>query len=238
MSRSWAIEQHKRAREIIVELIAGTGTATIAKRFGLNVRTLRRYRQDRLPQHLAQRAAAAQPVAPPPAAIKDAETYWRAIENALDIANRIYRACDEYLADPDRPGEWYLGPRAHDVDITYVDGKEGPRRRAPLSELLGMAREKRDIEVLGSQYRYADPAKLVLEAARRLAATARMLAELQERLPKPEADQIGVATLQIMFIQQVQQVIIAETADHPEVRERIAERFHAMQEAAEDDGGA
>jgi hypothetical protein len=76
----------------------------------------------------------------------------------------LIQACDEWLADPQRPDRYTLAPRAEEIEVCFLalnaDG-EPVRGKAPLSALLGMLREERIITTAPVTWKTADPRTLL-----------------------------------------------------------------------------
>jgi hypothetical protein len=88
------------------------------------------------------------------------------------IFNRVKKlldACDDYLADPDDPTRYYIGPRAEDLTITYMepseDGQKPQRKKATLTSLIARIEHATGIDVVAWESRHSDPRDVLVKAA-------------------------------------------------------------------------
>lgn len=112
------------------------------------------------------------------------------VRELLPPIRKLLKACDKFLTDCENPDEYNLGPRDHDIEVTYTDWVDVPnsenkkpvQRKAMLSELL----EKTGRDVTGTRYKIADPRELVLKAADRLDALVAHIGRLtgEEKVPQ------------------------------------------------------
>jgi hypothetical protein len=114
---------------------------------------------------------------------------FQQLRKLFGIVDKLFDACDRFLADPSNPGQYDLNPRAHELEVTYLEvvgvRSDGTQivvpKKSLLSELLPRFEEKADTSVLGVRWKVTDPRRLVLEAARRLEGQQRWLAELVDK---------------------------------------------------------
>lgn len=128
----------------------------IAERYGVGYQALRRHLKNHLAARLVKLAEKRE-MEGTSEVLDPLRARVRQVELMLD-------ACHEYLLDPDRPNQYYLGPRDEDISVVYLEERAGKqiKRRAQLSELL----KRTGKDVIYTHWRHADPRKLVLEAMR------------------------------------------------------------------------
>jgi hypothetical protein len=151
--------------------------------------------------------------------LRNAESVWSHLKRMTEQAWKMLAACDEYLQDPENPEKYDLGPRG--VDITVVmfenDDEGRPRKsKAKLSELIdeirGTGRAVSEVK-----YSIADPRMLLLKTQETLTKNLELIARLQGELTE-----VTINITQTAEWKEIQQTILQVTADHPEVREALA----------------
>ena len=214
MSRTCTICTHVERRAIDQALVAQQPYRTIGDRYGLSHQALIRHKADHV--------------------LADIVAAWEAEreQNRQDLADdlrcwkayitKLLEACDRWLADPDDPTRYDLGPRAHEVLVHYEepDGKRVRRRKARLADLLERARaEHPGITVTLVEHKSADPRKLIIDAAARLDGHQRLLAELVGKLQTQGT--INVTTSPEWI--EVRGLLIEALSDFPEARAAVAQ---------------
>jgi hypothetical protein len=120
--------------------------------------------------------------------------------------NLLFDACQEALADPERPGKYTLDPHAQDISVIYtehVGGKER-RKRAKLSTLLARIEGQR-MTVEAVESRQADPRELILKTAGQLAKQIDILAKMSGSYQEPMQNQTDAREmLQALIEEQMQ----------------------------------
>ena len=182
MGRRCAICDQKAARSINKMLAAGCSYRDISRlyggRKGLSKHSLSRHRKEHIPE-LIRKAAADREVN----AIEEARDLLGQSAQYLRSANKMLRACDEWLKGPN--GEYCLEPRDNEVKIFYSDLSTGQEVRhvALLSELLKkLTKKDKKIVVSGWRYRHADPRDLLLKAIDRGAKVVELLGRITGEL--------------------------------------------------------
>lgn len=195
MPRTCSVCAHPKRADIDKALVANEPLRNVAKRYGTSATALHRHKRDHLAELLAQAVEVQRG--------RDAELVEQRQEQiaakeavALDVMDelksifhfmhKLAAACDDYLTDPDDPTRYDLGPRASEVTVHYEDiviDDEGEghikRRKAKLSELLDIARERTpDRTYTLIETKFADPRKLIVSTAARLHAQIELLAKL------------------------------------------------------------
>lgn len=159
---------------------------TIAHRYRLSEDCVKRHRKNHLPVELAKVEKRA---------IRDREGLLRRIEWNMGFVEKMRRSCDHYLQDPHNAHLYDLGPRAHDIEVTYIEeGEEdGPPphvQRAKLSELLEEIHRKK--MVTGWKWTIADPRDLILKSAKTLNETLLLLGRAMELLKAEGESQTNI----------------------------------------------
>ncbi len=140
---------------------------SIALRFEVNYHAARRHFHNHVPENLTKVAEK-----------RDLENAQKVMDRLVERTTEVEKllaACDEYLQDPDDPSKYFLGPRAENIEVIYLEeifdgdpaGREpgaSYRQKALLSQLL----DRTGKMVIGTHWKHADPRKLILEAARTL----------------------------------------------------------------------
>ncbi len=179
MTRRCTVCSHPERHAIDKALVAVRGPyRDIARQYGLSKDALLRHKADHL---LAEIVAAWQ-----------AERQTNGLELAselrgwMDTITKLLRACDEWLTDPDDTTRYDLGPRAHEIMVTYEVTERGPggrpvvaRRKARLSDLLPRVQAVHDgLTVTLVEHKAADPRKLLLDTTKTLESHLRLIAEI------------------------------------------------------------
>jgi len=193
--------------EAIDKLLVGHSTSIrgIGRQYGLKLDALRRHKAHHLTaamKHGQELAEAAQvglvarigARVAQQAELEDVRSLdlYKQLGKLFGIVTKLFDACDRFLADPSNPGQYDLNPRAHELEVTYLEvvGERGNGtqivvpKKALLSELLPRFEEKADTSVLGVRWKVTDPRRLVLEAAHRLEGQQRWLEELVQKANK------------------------------------------------------
>jgi len=214
MGNTCSICKHSARQYIDLELVKGTSYRDIEAQFSgeISRSALGRHKKNHIPESLVKAQKAEE--------ISKADRIVEELERIRRYANKVLEACDRELTDPDNPDQYYIGPRADDVDVTYVElDDEGKphRHKARLSVLL---RELVDNGMLPAAHRWkiADPRELILKAHKALRDDLEFLARLWGEIKDQTATTILVTDP--VFVQ-LQAVILEATKDVPEVRQKI-----------------
>jgi hypothetical protein len=217
---------HPKRQQITEELLRGGSILKVSKKYGIGYDSLKRYKNDWLIKKAAQLQRAAD--------TRDADLLWDLLEETIDEIQQMRRACQRYLADPDREGEFDVGPRDHDVEVIYYDPDTRSSHKALLSTLLATAAATQQVKITSAHWRHADPRKLILETHRTLAQQLELLARIQGQIK----DETNVY-LSSPVVQQVQQVLLVALEKYPEARRDVVSALAAIgaeEEAARESG--
>jgi hypothetical protein len=119
---------------------------------------------------------------------KDGEKYGKGlldrVETIMIRMQKLYDACDEYLQDPQNGEKYYLGPRAHELQVVYEEpsGKKTVRRKAPLDYLLKTKADKNKAWLEVSS-KHADPRKLIIDTASVLSKQLELIGKIMGQVP-------------------------------------------------------
>ena len=212
MPRKREVDQHPKKNQIIKALVRGEPYRKITERHGVSQAALCRYLKDKL---IPQAAEASYEQG-----MRDGSLALREIQEAVERIHKMYRACDEFLEHPDKPGEYFLGPRAEEMLIAYVEqDKEGKRRKRTMTLQQALEKlEESGKSVLNLRYKHADPRKLVLDTMSKAREQMEFLAKL--------AGQIQDIVVNVNAIEQWSEIkvaILGALEDVPDARSRIVE---------------
>jgi hypothetical protein len=177
---------HPDRYDIETELMTGKPVRYVAQNYNLSYHSVQRHKRNHLSRAVLTGIRAR----------KSAHnlSLTEQLKASLDRINKLFDACDEALADPDRPGRYDLSPRAADISVRYTARDAGGSRRsarAPLSDLLERAEAglPADARVHAVHLRAADPRELLLKTARQLQSelqfVARLAGGIDEAAPAP-----------------------------------------------------
>lgn len=250
MPRSCSICGHADRSAIDKALVSGTPLRDIAGQFGLSRSAIDRHKKSCLVDQLARaekvirtRKTQQRPV--DPKADRQAVKLVEQLDDAsLDVMSelksqfrhmkKLLRACDEYLTDPDDPTRYDLGPRAHEVMVSY-EVEEGrtrsdapiiKRRKAALQKLIDRLehRETGIGTVTLVEHKSADPRKLIIDTTDQLKRQNEMLAKLISQLD--ERPQINFLVVPEWLA--LRSELVKALRPFPEARAAVAHRMKAL----------
>ena len=178
MPRKCEIDNHPKKSQIIKALINRVPYREITKRYGVTKAAQSRY----LNQKLLGRAARTEKAKE----LTDGENIMKEIVRIMERCEKMYDACDRYLKDPDNPEQYYLGPRAEDIEVVYVDEIETGektkiiREKKLLSEMLKEAYTGTEVKSIRSKH--ADPRELLLKTANTINNQLELLARIKGQI--------------------------------------------------------
>lgn len=147
----------------------------------------------------------------------------------FDRTARMFEACERELADPDRPDELFLGPRAMDIRVGYWwyddDGKLH-KAADTLQNLIDRALSAQALDVGVLHWNGANPGAQLLDAAKVLGTLLTAWARLQSEAPphpeRPGVDDVDAATEELIT------VVIEALAPYPEARAAVVEALAGL----------
>jgi hypothetical protein len=133
----------------------------IACQNNLSYEAVRRHKNDHLPDLLAEAFKAHREA--------KAGEIRAEVSKIVNRVKKLLDACDDYLADPDDPAKYYIGPRAEDVTVTYTEpaceDEKPQRRKAPLTALIARIEHATGVDVLSWESKHSDPRDVLVKAA-------------------------------------------------------------------------
>ncbi|MBA7563083.1 hypothetical protein ES708_04736 [subsurface metagenome] len=226
--------QHPKVLEIDKAFLSGKySIRVIADKFGISYASMHRHLTGHLSEQMADLAEKRN--------LDDAQKVMdRLVERTTEV-EMLLDSCHLYLLDPNDPSRYFLGPRAEDVEVVYLEkvydgdpsGREpgaSYRQKALLSQLL----DKTGKMVIGTNWRHADPRKLILEAARTLEGVLMTLSKIAGYVT-PKQTNVNVQV-------NIQQLIpnVMETLERfPDAREAVyksLEKARIIKDAENDTG--
>jgi hypothetical protein len=222
MSRKTAVEMHPKKDEIERRLAQGDTILSISQQYGISRPALSKHKANRLPDKVVKAVQNRD--------ITDAQELLNIILKAVRHMETMADSCDDYLLDPDNPDRYYMGPRAHEVDVIWEEPVETPsgdykylRRRNTLQELLDKLSMSGDIISMKSQH--TDPRILLIRSAEALTKQMDMLVQAWK-----SADQGRSAFIDTPAWAQVVKIVLDATEPYPEVRRVIADELSKVSE--------
>lgn len=213
MPRACTICQHPERQAIDAALVGGESAAKIAAKYRVSDDAVTRHRAH-IPAKLAQ-AQEAQETA-------EAVDLMAELRRSLTRVNLLFDACDRWLRDADDPTRYDIGPRAHDVWVTYTDedGDRPLRKKARLSALLAQS----GVDVESAETKYTDPRLLILRTSAQLQSNLELLAKLIGKLD----DRPVVNVLITPEWQRLRLVMLETLAPFPEARTAVAAALRGL----------
>jgi hypothetical protein len=187
--RRYTVDTHPDRDKIIKAIIRGDQSLrNIGKQYGVSIACIAGYLKDKLAVQSAKVLARE--------GDKNGKSLLGRVETIMTRMQKLYDACDDYLQDPQNGEKYYLGPRAHELQVVYEEpaGKKTRRRKASLDYLLKtkIAKNKLPLEVSS---KYADPRKLIIDTAAVLSKQLELIGKITQQLP-----QEGNTTVNVLVI--------------------------------------
>jgi transposase len=173
-----SICRHGNRREIESQLANGVSSRAISRQFGVSKDTVSRHKKNCIP--LALEAVREQ------IETKHALNLNNELTRLFLRMNRLFDACEDWLADPDDGAKYTLDARSDEIDVIYEeeDGEYNDgrpkivRKRASLGVLLMRAERGIGITVLSTESKHADPRQLIINTASQLGKQIEILGKL------------------------------------------------------------
>ena len=211
------VETHSKKDLIDKALIRGDSYRDIAGRFGLTKTAIGRYMKDKLVPKVAKAQAARE--------LKAGTDLLNRLESYISVTEKVLNAAEEYLQDPVDPEKLFIGPRATEIKVSYIqdDGNNpGLKRTATLQELLSRVQEK-DILVDNFEMDFEDPRQTILNAANALSKQLELYRKIRGDIHNVSLD----LTIQPAFRLLVNAILHA-TKENPEIRREIAKALKSL----------
>lgn len=209
MPNTCTICKHEQRAEIESLLVRRVSLRNIAQQFGLKDHTCLHRHQECIAELLAEarRARESQSVLNVEAELMGYTITMRKLRDA----------CDRWLSDPDRIGEYTLDARADEIDVVYEisKGDKVKRERAALSELIAKVEKQPGLSVVKVELKQADPRQLIINTMKQLTSQLDVMAKLRGLYKQPETNPNDVAREQQQFEDAVNR-LIAMSHNRPE----------------------
>jgi hypothetical protein len=219
MANAFSVNKHPKKKAIIRALINQEPYNKIANDYGLTESAVKRYAYRQLRKDAANALVNGG---------YGGAALLERIEETIVYVQKIYDACNEWLEDVDDPSKYNIDPRAHEHQVIYnlilddSDGKETRiRKKANLQELLNRAMRD-DEEIIKVESKISDPRKLILDTAQTLNKQLDSLAKIAGLVQEVTNVDINI-TQNNSIVTNVVKVIERETADQPELMQRLVE---------------
>ncbi len=230
--RPYAIEMHPKSQEIVRKLAEGVNPCSVAAEYKIDTRSVRNYVKKRMPEVLAkvvkERSREDRAVkAAERRSIADAQELFEIILKAVRRMETLSDSCDDYLQDPDNPGNYYMGPRAHEIDVIYlIKPDDGPpvRRRETLQNIITRI-EQHDMLPTEIHSKHTDPRILLVKASETLTKQMDTLVNAWQTVDGGKSSFLGTPAWN-----QVVDVILQATEKAPEIRRKIADGLSKITE--------
>ena len=209
MSRKHEVSIHPDKAKIDKALIKGVSYRKIAEQFGTSQAAICRYLNDKLIPQMSKAQATRE--------LQGGSDLLDRLESYITIADKMIKAAEEYLQDPDDPNKLILTPHAGELEISYTEYKKGKqiKNKGTLQELIDKI-ENKDLQVGFVRYKHEDPRRTILNAANTLSKQLELFAKIHGDIKTVSLN----LTLQPAYNTFVEQVILA-TDKFPEVRRHI-----------------
>jgi len=220
-SRKTVVEMHPKRKKIEQDLAEGLPIRAIAKKYKISRQALDGYKRNRLPQKLVQAVERQD--------ITDAQHLFQVILKACQRMEKLSDSCDSFLQDPDNENEYYMGPRAHEVSVVYLQSEEHTNRKgeaytkwvkkkADLQKLLDIVTKDEDKEIVSLQSNETDPRMLLVKSSDTLTKQMETLVNAWKSVDQGQSSFIGTPAWQELV-----SMILKSTEKWPEARRAIAD---------------
>ena len=173
------IEADKHKKKIDEDLLNRDSFKQIGERYGYTGAEISKYYKDRLLPQLAKSIREERK--------EEVGEIIGKLTNTMVKLDKLLRACDLWLTDPDNPDEYNLNPRASEIIVVYNElvmgerGAKNVRHKKSLQELL---LETSDLyeNVLQLNSKSADPRELILKTSSEVREQLKLIAEITGQL--------------------------------------------------------
>jgi len=219
-TRPTVVELHPKRLQIEKELGEGLQIAIISKKYNISRQALLGYKRNRLPERVVKAVERRN--------ITDAQQLFEVILKAVQRMEKLSDACDSFLQDPDDPGEYYMGPRAHEIKVVYLEGEtvetsrgekiSWTRKTAMLQDLIDRVMGVGLRRLVSISSNDTDPRLLLVKSSDALTKSMETLVNAWKSIDQGRSSFVGTDSWR-----KVVDVILKATEDHPEVRRVIAD---------------
>ncbi len=211
-ARKTVVEMHPKRKIIEQELAEGLPIRAISKKYNISRQALDGYKRNRLPKKLIKSVERQD--------LTDAQHLFQVILKACQRMEKLSDACDEYLQDPDDVTKYFLGEHEQEIMVVgeRVDEK-GKRFRVkkPLSVIMREL-EGQGYEIERFKSNITDPRMLLVRTSEALTKQMETLVNAWRAIDQGQSSFIGTQAWQ-----EVVNIILKSTEQHPEVRRAISD---------------
>lgn len=212
------LKNRKDIKDIEKEIISGKSLRQISSKFDCSYSALSRYKNKYLMKKLN--------VAQANRNLKDGENLLDLLEQHLSNIVKLSNACMEQLKDPDNPNKLFLGARADDITVSYMDystDETGIKAKEKLQVLVNRVLAEKQ-KVTHIDINTTDRAHTLIAASNALNKHVHLFAELAGKLGNTTIN----ITNQPVFIE-LTKVVIELLSEYPGAREKLAEKMRMLQ---------
>jgi hypothetical protein len=144
--------------------------------------------------------------------LQTAQTIENELHRLIERMGKLFDACDEYLDDPDNPGQYTLAPRSDETRIVWEELEEepAPGEKPKWVKKAGTLQQALELAFANGHRRFvsttpvkkADTRELILTVAGQISRQIDIMARLEGRYNAPAPLSDG-NTVQLVWIQQV-----------------------------------
>ena len=211
-----SIDEHPSKEQIVKDILAQKSYGEIKKKYNLNsVQVLKTFVSNRLVYPAAQASEKVKQ--------DSREIIMGRLDEIQGYLSKLIKACDEWLADPDDKDRYYLGDRADELTVVWLEERAKGKlvkKRDSLQHLLDIALDtERGKALQYVQTGRTDTRKLLLEALRVAQQQVELIAKITGEMHEitMSVDVYGVVLPHIIA------VINSATEGRPDIQRRIYE---------------
>jgi AcrR family transcriptional regulator len=199
---------HRKRKAIERDIVDGGTIRDIGARYGVSSASVQRHKRDHLARALAE-GVVQEPKhseAEPTQIIREqvrrnaeAEAahvvdIFHELYDQLTRLGRLYDALDLWLRDPDDANRYSIDPRAHEIQVVYLDWNETnqsgdpKRKKAKLTDLLDRIHQgtQEMAEPIISEARFADPREMLVKVSAELRQQMALRVQILEKVTSAE----------------------------------------------------
>lgn len=219
------IDSHPKKKQIITDLIMQKPYRDIAKKYSVDVKTIRDWQKEQLAKTLVE------------------EKFRYSAKDQLDWLDselkKIVKACKKELGDVDNPEEYDFSPSSEEVDIQYVKVLKNGNRSQPYKESIADIIERLENDgavALKVYYNKTDSRRILLEALKLAKSNIETIAKLTGELSEITINQQMNTQVNIdmagVVIPKLMDAIRNATRETPEIGVKISDAIYEIVEAA------
>lgn len=226
------LDNHPKKKQIITDLILQKPYREIAKKYSLNVQTIRNWQKEQLAKTLVD------------------EKFQYSAKDQLDWINneckKIIAACKRELGDIDNPDEYDFSPSSEEVEVQYVKIVPGttiktPPRRESITDILERM-ENNGALPIKIYYNKVDSRRILLEALKLAKSNIETIAKLTGELSEITINQQMNTQVNIdmagVIIPKLMEAIRNATREEPEIGVKISDAIYEIVEATSEPSGS